>query len=165
MSQWVVAYCTRPVVDLALDEIAGALDVADFATMAEHQGLDEDVGYAAEDSLRFEALTAARERALLVHYRHHAVGDTWMRCDFHAERAFLADTIASVLDADPPPRARALVPTIVQTVAFDLKGPDMEGMGLPIAFHLAMWLARPERGDGLVEVEGEWWDPRTHERL
>lgn len=165
MSLWVVAYCTKPIHHLSLDEISEALDVADFAMMAEGQDLDEEVGYAARDALRFEEENAAKSRVLLVHYRHHRHGDTWMRCDIHEQGAFVAECVEEVREREPPEVVRQYASRTLETVAFELKVSDWEGMGLPIAFHLAMWFALPDRGDGIVEVEDEWWDPRTYEQV
>ena len=87
-----------------------------------------------------------------------------MRCD-RFEGAFVHDAIARLLDKRLPDRVREVLPRVVEIIAFELKVPDWSGMGLPIAFELAMTLADPDQGDGLAAVEDEWWDPRTHDEL
>ena len=164
MSLWVVAYCTKPLAAFE-DAVESALDVADFASMAEWQSLDEDVGYAAEDSLRYERFAEAGRRVVLVRYKHHEKGDTFVRCDHHADPAFVKEDVEGRLEEDPPARVRDVLSRAVETVAFDLKTSDWDGMGLPIAFYTAMELAKPTLGDGLVLVEDEWWDPKTFERV
>jgi hypothetical protein len=73
--------------------------------------------------------------------------------------------VAEMLEDDVPPKVRDLLPRAMASEGFDLKLSDAEGMGLPIAYQLGMWLAAPERGDGLVEYEGKWWDPATYDEL
>jgi hypothetical protein len=163
MGQWVIAYCTKPLGDRFFDLLEHALDAADFGSMAESQGLDEDDGHAAEEP-RYERFPDA-PNVVHVHYQHHELGEQWMRCEYHTDGDFIRDTITSQLDQEPPAPARELLPRIVATVAFELTVDDWSSMGLPIAYYLAMELAKPDHGDGLVEVEGKWWDPKTYDSL
>jgi hypothetical protein len=166
MSLWVVAYCTRPLGRaFEPDQLDDALGDADFWTMAENQDLDESAGEAASDSLRFESVHEPARRVVLMHYRHHEEGDTFIRCEHHVDPAFVREDVESQLRQDPPSRVRELLPRIVETVAFDLKTNDWSGMGLPLAYHLAMRLAASTCGDGFVEVEGAWWDPKGYRRI
>jgi hypothetical protein len=165
MSLWVVAYCTKPLGEAFADELESALDAADFASMAEWVGLEEEDGYEAEESLRYERREAMGRRFWLVHYRHHVKGDRSMRCDHHVDPDFVKSDVASQLEQEPPAAVRKRLPSTVETVAFDLKTSDWEGMGMPIAHYIAMHLAGPKLGDGLVQMEEEWWDPRTHKQV
>lgn len=64
---------------------------------------------------------------------------------------------------DDLPALEALLPHVRETIGLELEVSDLRGMGYPIAFHLAMWLAK--RARGLVDVDhGEWWDPESYDR-
>ena len=166
MGQWVVAYCTKPLGDAVTPvELDEALASADFWSMAELQGLDDAAGDAAADTLRYEAVSSAQRRVVRIHYRHHELGDRSMHCEHHVDPEFVREEIASQLDEDPPARVRELLPRVIETVAIELKTSDWSEMGRMIAYYLAMELGKPTRGDGLVEVEGEWWDPKTYREL
>jgi hypothetical protein len=133
--------------------------------MAELQGLDEDAGDAAADSLRYEAEPDPQRHIIQIHYRHHELGDRSMRCEHHVDPAFVQEEITSQLVEDPPLHVRELLPRVIETVAIELKTSDWSGMGRMIAYYLAMELAKPMRGDGVVAVEGEWWNPQTYKPL
>ena len=77
-----------------------------------------------------------------------------------------ADEIGEMLETRTDPascRVRALLPAVQETLAFCLKQSHIEGMGWPIAFHMAMWLAKT--GQGLVDADGVWWDPVTYTEI
>jgi hypothetical protein len=159
MSIWIRALCRRPLGDrFAVQPLKAALDRVDFASMAEGQGLDDDVGDAAEKALRIER--DDDPNLLLIYCRpgekHFIRVESW-----HGSAAAeeIAELLESVEDAEGAgaQRVRAHLGSTVQSVAFELKASDLTGMGLPIAFYAAMWLA--EQGDGLVEYEDDWFDP------
>jgi hypothetical protein len=165
MSLWLRAFCTKSLADVTFEQLSSALRASDFAMMAENHDLEDEVGYAAEKSLRFEQLErTARQWAVLVHYELDGK-PWWMRFDLWTDAEMVRGEVAEMLENEVPERARELLPRVVETGAFDLKLSDVEGMGLPIAYELAMWLAAPERGDGLVEYEDAWWDPSTWQQL
>lgn len=169
MSIWVRTFCTRSVRDLTILQLQHALDLADFAMMAEWEDLDEGIGYAAEDSLRFEDVERSATRwTVLVNYAHHTAGEQFLHFDLWSDSAHVraeVDEIRDAMDGREPTQVVELLPRVVETAALELKPIDCAGMGWPIAYHLAMWLGHTERGDGLVEYEGTWCDPKTYEEL
>jgi hypothetical protein len=61
---------------------------------------------------------------------------------------------------------RAVLDATIETVAFELKGSDVNTMGWPVAGSGAAWVAA--QGDGLVHADGDGWlkpTPQEVERL
>jgi hypothetical protein len=166
MSLWLRTFLTKPL-DVTLDQLSHALDDADFYMMAEWQELDDELGPLARKSLRFEHVKHRDKKRwiVLVHYRHHELGDRFMHFELWRDPKKVKEEVSETLENDPPAKAKKLLPQVVETAAFELKVSDAEGMGWPIAYHLAMWLAQPERGNGLVEYEDDWWDAKTYKKL
>ncbi len=100
------------------------------------------------------------EGVLLVHYRptddYFIRVDSWRGAEAREEIEELADELGEGLGFE---RVRTHLAEVEESVGFDLKQSDLDGMGWPIAFYAAMWLA--EEGDGLVEWDGAWFDPKT----
>jgi hypothetical protein len=166
MSLWDVAYCTKPIGQaFEPDRLNDAMGDADFSMMAETHDLDDEAGEAAGDSLRFEAVDKPDRHIVLMHYRHHEKGDMHIHCERHVDPGFVREDVASRLEESLPKRVRASLLHAIETVAFDLKQSDWDGMGLPLAYQVAMRLAGPKCGDGVVGVEREWWDPKTYRQL
>jgi hypothetical protein len=159
MSIWIRALCRRPLGDrFAVPSLKAALGRLDFASMAESNGLDDEVGAAAEEALRVEG---DDDPNLLFLYcrpgeEHFIRIESWQGSAAAEE---IAELLESVEDAEGAgaERVRAHLGSTVQSVAFELKASDLTGMSLPIAFYAAMWLAH--EGDGLVEYEDDWFDP------
>jgi hypothetical protein len=70
-----------------------------------------------------------------------------------------------MLEDEVPEMAREVLGRAKSSAAFDMKLTDADTMGFPIAYYLAMWLAEPERGNGVVEYEGKWWDAASYDEL
>lgn len=158
MSLWLRCLCRRPLGEhFGVEALRNAIERFDFALMAEGQGLDDEAGQAAENALRLEG---GGDDPLLIYYRpaddYFIRVDLWRTMEAREEVTELADELG---DGQEFERVRVHLDETVESVAFDLKQSDLEGMGWPIAFYTAMWLA--ERGDGLVEWEGAWFDPKT----
>jgi len=160
MSIWIRALCRRPLGDrFAAEPMKQALDRLDFAALAERQSLDDEVGYAAEEALRVEG---ENDDASLLYLYCRPDDDYFIRVESWQGNEMageVTEMIELIEDAEGTnaARVRAHLASVVQSVAFELKASDTSGMGLPIAFYAAMWLA--EQGDGLVEFEDDWYDP------
>ena len=163
MSLWVRSFLTKPI-DLKMEEFEHALDGEDFGILAEWQELGEDDAIAAQNSLRFQKV---KRRSFpfcaTVHYRHHQGPERQMYFELWDDPKKVKSEIDEALESDPPAKVKKLLSKVKATTAFELKVDDKRGMGWPISYQLSLWLA--QRGKGLVEHNGIWWDPETREEL
>lgn len=163
MGIWIRAICTKSIGPLKDIDLKAALADADFALWAEGADLDEEDGDAAERALRFEYPKHRSQEYGLLRYRdddHFIRFDRWTGEAAREE----ADELAEMVDAEgaAADRVREVLARAVETVGFELKSSDAQGMGWPIALAAAMFIA--ERGQGLVQgdTDGDtWWDPAT----
>ncbi|MBN2498985.1 MAG: hypothetical protein JXR96_30630 [Deltaproteobacteria bacterium] len=161
MSIWIRAICTQSIGHLAVSDLRRATEQADFLTWAENQDLDEAEGAQAEKALRFEGPPGELGVAQLFYRDSRFIRiERWTG---EAARVEILEMLEELEGSSDPAarRIRDILSRAVETVGFELKQSDAEGMGWPISWQTAMWLA--ERGDGLVDADGEWWDPRTYE--
>ncbi len=162
MSIWIRAIVRDSLHDVVPEDLKDALADSDFMMMAENQGLSDEEGAEAERNLRFESEGEAGFAVFLMHYRkddERSIGiERWVSERFAEEREELLEELEGD-DSQEAERVMELLREATESVAFELKLSDAEGLGWPIAFEAAMWLAK--RGRGLVEAEGEWWDPES----
>lgn len=167
MSIWIRALCTRSLGALAVDDLRRATADADFFMMAENHGLEDEEGEAAEDALRFEGAPGELTEAKMFYRPDNPDGlfvsvSRWRGEQARGEAQELLELIEDRSDAGGK-RIRDVLSCTVESVAFCLKQSDADGMGWPIAWHTAMWLAG--KGEGLVEADGVWWDPESWESV
>jgi hypothetical protein len=167
MSIWIRSLCTKNLEPLEVEDLRHAIDGADFFMMAESQGLEDEVGEAAENALRFEGPSGELAHAKM-YYRPKNPGGSFISVDRRRgveARGEAQEMLPNVEDRMGPvgKRIRDLLGQTVEIVAFCLKQSDVDGMGWPISWHIAMSLAR--KGKGLVESNGEWWDPETYKAI
>lgn len=157
MSIWIRAVCTKSIGELGALDLRAATKDADFQMWAEQAGLADEVGKAAENQLRFEVggpnLVFLRyqptERFIRV--------ERWSGAEAREELGELAEEIEDLTSVGAS-RVRQVLASAVDSVAFELKQSDADGMGWSIAWQTAMWIA--QRGEGLVQTDQEqWWDP------
>jgi hypothetical protein len=170
MGIWIRALCTKTLGVLTAEDLLGATADGDFRMMAETQDLEDDVGEAAGDALRFEAAPGDFTEARMFYLAADAddAGGRFVqvtRDRGHDARVTVEGIVPRVPVEDTPTShaIRDALEHTVETVSFCLSEADADGMGWPIAWHTAMWLAG--RGDGIVETDGTWWDPETNEQL
>jgi hypothetical protein len=144
VSHWIVAYCRHPVYELSVVELAGALGHATY---------------------QVEEVPGDQPRRLRVRYRNDDASTGWFSLALYRKPEFVSSTVQSVLAGAPPRRARDMLREVVQTAAIELDRADLAGRGIHVALSLALWIADPARGDGMVESEGEWWDPKIAARI
>jgi hypothetical protein len=167
MSIWVRAICTKSLGELSVADLRQATANLDFFMMAEMQELDDEDGAAAEKALRFEGPAGPLAEAKL-YYRPDNPDGLFIAVsrscgeDARGEAEELVERIAQ-RDDEGGGRLRDVLARAVETVAFCLKQSDYDGMGMPIAWHTAMWLAA--KGEGVVEIADDWWDPVAYARI
>jgi hypothetical protein len=161
MSFWIRAICARSVGHVAVADLRRATADADFLVWAEAAGLEDEVGAIAERTLRFEGPPGPLGIATM----HHEPGDRKIRLERWTgsqAREECEELLADLYDPHPnAERVAALLASAVETVAFELQATDADGIGWSIAWQTALWLAA--QGSGLVEADGEWWDPASYE--
>src|SRR5215831_14657631 len=167
MSIWIRAVCTKRLDGLTAQELGDVVANADFMTMAEMHGLDADDGSAAQEALRFEGPPGELETAQM-YYRPENPGGLFIAVDRFRGNEGEDESEARLARAACQTegglqRVRDVLARSVETISFCLKQSDADGMGWPIAWHLAMRLA--EQGEGLMDAADEWWDPVTYQPL
>ena len=166
MSIWIRAICTKSIGPLREIDLRAALDDADIELWAEACDVDDADVEAACEKLRFEPVKHRTRDQILLHYRaddHYIVVERWTGKQAREEADEMLE-MAEDADGDGVDRVRDVMSRAVETVAFDLKQSDANGMGWPIALLAAMELAK--LGGGLVQgdTDGDtWWDPQTGE--
>jgi hypothetical protein len=165
MGFWIRAVCTKSVGKLAEIGLEDILAECDFEAWAEVQGLDESVGTAAEEALRFEYPKHRTQEYGLLRYR---ADDQFIRFDRWQGKAAReeADEMLEDLDEEAPDEVRPVLESCVETIGFELKASDVAGMGFNIALAAAMVIA--EQGEGLVQTDsdgGTWFDPGSGDEL
>jgi hypothetical protein len=165
VSIWIRAISTRSVGVLSKLDLRAATRDADFMTWGEDYDVDEDESMRIEDALRFEA--SEDPDVVLMHWRPDATDrfirvERWVGAAAKEELDELVERIADV-KGKAADRIRGVLAKATETIAFELKLSDAQGMGWPISWQTAMWLA--ERGAGLVVTDDpdEWWDPKSYE--
>jgi hypothetical protein len=167
MSIWIRAVCTKSLGGLTVEDLRRGTEAADFLMMAEGQGLEDEEGEAAEEALRFEGAPGELVEARMYYRPDNPDGlfiavTRWRGEQARGEAQELLELMEDRADAGGK-RIRDVLARTVETVAFCLKQSDSDGMGWPIAWHTAMWLA--SKGEGLVEADGDWWDPEAWETV
>ncbi|MBO0868468.1 MAG: hypothetical protein J2P15_07870 [Micromonosporaceae bacterium] len=123
----------------------------------------EDYGSAVAAAVRVEPVKGVEGGFFL--YYDPADPDWWIRFDRHTGAQARDRGVAAIeekLDGTEPIRIREVLSAAEEHFAFGLKVEDHTGIGRFICWYLAMDLA--ERGDGLVDMNGEWWAPTDHTR-
>jgi len=166
MSIWIRAICIRSIGSLADIELRDATRDADFMIWGESYDLDDAQTQAIEDALRFERGKAKTRDVTLMRYRPNEPDrfvriERWTGKTAREELRKLEERIADIA-APAATRVRDVLTQAIETVGFELKVSDAQGMGWPISWQTAMWLAR---GGGLVVTDDpdEWWDPDSYE--
>ena len=164
MAYWITAYCGKSPGPLTTQGLARLVQGQDLMVVAEDWlGRTEDYGRAVEAAVRVEAV-AGTEGGFFLYYDPDDP-DWRIRFDRHAgpqARDWGLAAIAEKLDGTEPARVREVLGAAQEHYAFGLKARDHTGIGRFICWYLAMDLAG--RGDGLVDMNGEWWTPSDYTR-
>lgn len=164
MAYWITAYCTKSLGPLTAADLGRLVKGQDLIVVAE-DWLDrtEDYGRAVADAVRVE-LADGTEGGFSLYYDPDDP-DWRVRFDrstgAQARDWGLAAT-EEKLDGTEPARIREVLSATQEHCTFGLKVKDHTGIGRFICWYLAMDLA--QRGDGLVDMNGEWWAPPDYTR-
>ena len=162
MPVWIRVVCTQSVGHLGVADLRRASQAADFVTWAENQGLAEAAGTHAAQSLRFDGPSNEFKTARLL----YGPGDQAIAIQrltdapAQAELKTLRGELLGLADSGAR-RIDEVLARAVEVVRFELEATDAFGMGKPICWQTAMWLGN--LGKGLVDANGEWWDPESYE--
>jgi hypothetical protein len=160
MSVWIRAICTQSLGTLTVDELAHGTQSADFLAWAEAQGLSPAAGVAARDTLRFMGPPGPLSCAALRYRDGYPIGIERLTGEKAAQALHeLLEGLEGEVDTAAQ-TLRAQLYRGVELVAFELMPADAQGMGWPIAWQTAMWLAGQAKG--VVEADGTWWDPEAY---
>lgn len=160
MAIWIRALCTKAVGDVTPAELRAGI-AERLPLLASLYG--EDDAEAAAARLRIEGEAPMRAWELFYRGDDHAIGvERWSEpAEVREEIDELRETLADS-DEDGVDDVRELLDRVVETVAFELKVSDCEGIGWPVAIAAAACLAA--RGEGLIQADGEgWMAPRGRE--
>lgn len=156
---WVRAICAHSLGSLTVEELARATASADFRTWAEAQGLPPAEGEAAREALCFVGPPGPLSTAALRYREAYPIGVERLT---GAKAANALHALLEGFEGEEDVAAQAIRAQLyrgVELVVFELMPDDARGMGWPIAWQTAMWLAG--QAEGLVEADGTWWDPQS----
>ena len=164
MAYWLSVYCTQGLGALTAQDLCGLVKGQDLVVVAEDWlGRDEDYGRAVADAVRVEPADGAEGGFVL--YYDPDDPDWRIRFDRHVgarARDWGLAAIEEKLHRTGPDGIQAVLRATQEHYAFALKVRDHTGIGRFICWYLAMDLAG--RGDGLVDMNGEWWTPADYTR-
>jgi hypothetical protein len=160
MSIWIRALCTKAVGDVTPAELRAGI-AERLPLLAALYG--EDDAEATAPRLRIEGETPMRAWELFYRDDDHFIGvERWSEpAEVGEELDELRESLEDC-DEDEVEDVLALLDRVVETVAFELKTSDCEGIGWPVAIAAAACLAA--RGEGIIQADGEgWMAPRGRE--
>lgn len=162
MSGTIRVICTQSLWRIGVADLPKASQAADFATWAENQGLSEKVGKSAARLYKFEGAPGGLTRASLFYGPMDHLVEIDRLTDAPALRALrtLHDEFSAHDDIGAQ-RIKDVLSRGLELIRFELNDPAWRGMGRPICWQTAMWLAI--QGGGLVDANGEWWDPEGYD--
>jgi hypothetical protein len=157
MSIWVNVFCTKPLGELSGDILIPR--IREYAVNYSELYSQEDPAESLA-SLRFEIYERTENSSLFhLHYLHDdlpvVIDHT---CDSEVEKEVAEEHLEVDFDdndLEVPAWIRTKVEAIVESVSFCLKQRHADGMGAPIVYAAAAWLA--EAGDGLVRIDEQGW--------
>jgi len=161
MPAWLTIYCSRGVNDVTSDDLLAGIGEADFYTIAEGFGIDdESIVDEAMSSLSFAPLTApdgaryevsvapSGSRPLVIYY--------WTAPDrVRTELDEARDSLSGIQSANAQ-RVLDHLNRVTEIAAIELGWSQLDGMGIVIAGQIAECFAG--LADGLiVDQNGDWW--------
>jgi hypothetical protein len=156
MSTWVRALCTKPLGGVTPDALRAAV-ARRLPALAALYGEDGEAEAVAR--LHVEDADPAHPASVWrLGYRGDA---SFLRVERWSAPARVREEVeelsAGLADCDEEgvEDVRALLGDVVETVGIELKMSDVEGIGWPVAIAAAACFA--ERGDGLIQADGEGW--------
>ncbi|MFT3775971.1 MAG: hypothetical protein QM820_62295 [Minicystis sp.] len=153
MSVWIRALCTRTVADVTPADLAAGIAerLPLVASLYGEEGAEE-----VARRLRIEGQAPMSAWELFYRGDEASIGlERWSKPgEVREEVDELLETLADS-DEDGVEDVRELLGQVVETVAFELKLSDCEGMGWPVAIAAAAVLAA--RGEGIIQADGEGW--------
>jgi hypothetical protein len=161
MAAAITIYCKRSLAGSIPEQIRACVDAADWWTLAEGYGIDDEaVVNAALDHFRIEPQATDLGEAYRVHYRPEGQRqiDVWRWTD--AEE--VAEELAGAREELTRARragARGLREHLAgakEVVRIDLRWGQLKGMAVVLAYEITRWLAHGARGC-IRDHEGQWW--------
>lgn len=156
MSAWIRAICRRSVAGVAPPELQRALLATDLEAMAADAGQSLGAAEEARSQLVCEGLGPS---AMALRFRLDGPDIRLERLSDDAAEDELAELLDGLQDLEGTAAARvgAVLKQAQEVVVIEIPAP--EDLAWPLALQAALWLA--ERGDGLVEADGCWFEPRS----
>jgi hypothetical protein len=148
MSIWIRALCTKPLDGVTKDDLRAGI-ARRLPALAAQYGEEGQ-----EETLRRLVVSDAWD----LDYRGEEMvigGERWKEPE--AVREEVGELLERLEDCeeDEVDEVRELLGDVVESVGFELKLSDCEGIGWPLALAAAAVLA--EKGEGLVQADGEGW--------
>lgn len=148
MSIWIRALCTKPLGGLTKDELRAGIArrLPALAALYGEEGHEATLA----------KLTISDEWDLAYLGDGTAIGgERWTAPD--AVREEVEELLEGLADSeeDDVEEVRELLADVVESVGFELKLSDCEGIGWPLGLAAAAFLA--ERGEGIIQADGEGW--------
>jgi hypothetical protein len=161
MSEAITVFGKRSLAGVIPDEVRAGVDEADWWTLAEGYGIDdEDLVNAALDHFRIERLRTRLGEVYHVYYRPRGRRqiDLW-RWTSPEEIAEEVAGARKKLKRSRKPALRRLgdqLARVGEVISLGLGWDQLDGMAVVLAYEIARWLAHV--GDGCVrDHEGQWW--------
>jgi hypothetical protein len=161
VAAWLTVYCAKPIRQLAGAELRKGIDPADWYTLAEGQGIDDDAVVKAavsqlriaDDGSELRCRPDPKLRPVQIHL--------WSAQERLAEERREVEERLVNLRSEGAERVRAHLERTISIVALELGFPMLERMEIVFAWEVAMYLA--ETYDGLVSgLDNDWYDADRH---
>lgn len=164
MAAWITVYCKRSLAGAIPVQIQRCVDEADWLTMAEAYGIEDDkTVIAALKHFRIESLDRRRGEAYCIYYRaDRPKGRRQIELERWAEPALVKQEVAAARAAlrgkrsAGAKRIRKHLRGVIETVAFELGWDQLEGIAVVLAYEMARRLAYSGRG-WIEDHEDQWW--------
>ncbi|APR81522.1 Hypothetical protein A7982_06871 [Minicystis rosea] len=153
MSVWIRALCTRTVADVSPADLVGGI-CERLPTLGPLYG-EDDVEETAR-LLRVDGDAPMGAWGLFYRGNGHTINiERWSDPEqVKEEVGELLETLEDS-DEDGVEDVREVLGRVVETVAFELKTSDCEGIGWPVAIAAAACIAAA--GEGIIQADGEGW--------
>ena len=161
MSIWIRSVHRRPASFTAAEMVAGIGERLDLLT-ALYCPDDEEPAETVLARLSVDPLGPEIWVLRDTDQKHFIRIERWRAGAAHAEARELRERL-SVSSGAGRATVAALLDNVSETVGFELKPTDADGMGWPLAIAAAAWLAT--QGDGLIHAEGDGWLEPTRKEV
>jgi hypothetical protein len=164
MAAWIQIFCTRSLAEVTPDQILAGIDAADWWTIAEYNGIDDEA--IVDAALKYLKITSPRHQEagkhrLRLFYRPARLRQ--VEIERWTDAALVADEVKEARESLARVRnlgavkVRELLPRVLETVGIELGWDQLDGdMAAVLAYEVARWLAHTGKGI-LRDHNGTWW--------